>query len=231
MVVRSSYKTKSGKVVKYYECAHNYSSKNPTNIKARKRALFARGSFKSATNCPSYLKMILHNGEAHVSGVTNEHSHTESKLLQVPQECTNFIRAKLSQKVDSQHILKIARKLFPKYVITPKLISNIKLKSCLNEFEQNKNDKISTMLLEKKLSAVKIESIDPLRIFICSENMEKFKNFNPRSAKLCIDSTHCTTFYGYYLTTLLVIYSAHFLTLKIAQFAHDNFKNIQNKFK
>ena len=102
-------------------------------------------------------------------------------------------------------IISTERQKFNECWIGPKLIHNLRQKFITNAKILNENDMISTQMIAEKNPAVTIDSLDmnETRIMYCSVSMQSIEFSNPTQT-ICIDSTHCNTFYGFYLTTLMV---------------------------
>ena len=121
--------------------------------------------------------------------------------LFLPACVKNFVEVKLKEKVADRSILDILKRKFPGYLINLQTIRNIKAKVMPN-YVYSPNDKISLQLIINETPELFFHCDFDTNLFILSPG---YKVNVENSSYFCIDSTHQTTFYGFYLTTILVI--------------------------
>ena len=198
-------KRTSDKTRIYFNCSH--SALKIKRTICSKKAPVSYGSKKGNKCCPTYLVKTKTQFGIKVTGFYGIHSHgTELTFTFLPSFIRRYIKTLLSQKHTHQIILQKTKERFPKYYITSKQIYNIAY-SHLQNFLYDKNDITSSGIFIQKNQEHFLMTKFPTQ----SDN-ETVLIFTPGieeeiegSSIYQLDSTHCTTQYGFYLTTLLTL--------------------------
>ena len=183
----------------YFICASSKRSRKST--KKQKRADKSYGSLKVQNHCPIFMN-VTYGQTVVVQGCLGPHSHkTNLSSIIIPQYIKKFIEFRIKLKIPDRIILEQLHSEYPNYLTNSQLIRNLKNKIIPN-YVYSANDRISVnLLIKENPENFYFTDIDkPIIIFSPGPKIS-LKNFKYFS----IDSTHKTTFYGFYLTTFLAI--------------------------
>ena len=111
----------------------------------------------------------------------------------------------MKQNVTGERIIQLCRKIFPNCHVDKKVLYNIRVGGIKLPYMLHAVDKTSTQLLAQKFpDHVHILCLEDknIQIAIITPNM---KTFRASTGIFCVDSTHNTTYYGFYLSTILTV--------------------------
>ena len=223
-----SYVTRNSKDgYKMFKCQHDkaYYSKCENKRMLREPK---SNRIKGNTNCPSFISFTMTDGLIRVKYCLF-HSHSlPEKFLKLDPTVRNEIEVKLRIGIGESTVLEQVKSHFQDHLITLQDVKNIKNSRDINSISLNKNDKISCQLMSSQSKNVKLVDYgENIEIFIQTEFQKKVSK---QAEQFGLDSTHCTTRYGFYLTTLHAIFvnqsaipAAHYISSNEKQTAIENF--------
>ena len=166
--------------------------------------------YKLSASCPSFFSVSKTSSEYMVEYL-DYHPHEISSYFQTMScELKNEIKSMLQIGIPEKKVLKEMQELYPEYLLSYWDIENIRSTSVADDTSLHKNDKLSCQLLaERHPDSVNIVDLSDENIIIVIQTQyqrELLSSYDKESA-LGLDSTHCTTRYGFYLTNLHLIKS------------------------
>ena len=198
------------------------------------RQLKSQGTNKIGSQCTAHIKAKVNEETGGVT-VTYCSTHNHSKTLahvQIPPRVRIDIAAKLQQGVGMERVLddirdNVANELGREHLVTRQDLHNIRSQYNIDGMIRHKNDLISVLSWVTEMNTLEHSPVlffkpqgeeNKMRLEMGMDNHSKddfvlivqtesqkdmLRKFG--SLVLCIDSTHKTNAYDFYLTTLLVI--------------------------
>ena len=166
---------------------------------------------KLPCSCPSSIIAKTEGNQVHVQMVDYHPHEVAQKFHSLSPAIRNDIKHKLASGISEQTCLAQVREEYPDFLITLQDVCNVKRLKNIDAISQHQNDKISCSLMQiANQEDIKIVNDDneDIRIFIQTEfQRQKIKSTINSSIKFmfAIDSTHCTTRYGFFLNTLHLV--------------------------
>ena len=209
-----------------YKCRYDkaYHSKQGTNEREPKL-----NNVKLPFNCPSFFSINNNSNHFKVRYCAHHTHKTSSWFLYLSPEIKNEIEAKLRLQIPPKGILSQLKEEFPDTIVTLKDIENVKEQRNIENYSCCKNDRVSCQLLALEHDSIRIIANDNenIQIFVQTKSQKKLMaDINVFG----LDSTHCTTRYGFYLTTLHAIQKnkkgfpvAHFISTNEKQDTIESF--------
>lgn len=182
--------------------------------KYNKKGLRAPVSYitkKSNDKCPVHIVRTKESdGSYTMSGSLAPHSHTvQLASTFLPRIVKMSILSELQKGVGIKEVLRKTRQKFPHLQVKLTNIRNL-LSKIKRNYIHDKNDIVSTSVIADLNKALFFKMVMPNQ-----EAKFTYVSFKPGdlrciplpqdSITIQLDSTHCTTKYGFYLTTLLII--------------------------
>ncbi len=194
------------------------------------RQLKSQGSRKIGSQCTAHMKAIMdrESGNIHVTYCSTHTGHSiQLSHLQLSDNLRQNVAAKLQQGVDMGRILDdirdncLSKSLSRDHLISKKDIHNIKYQYNIGGIMKHKNDQISVAAIVNELEK---EEDNPILLFKKQGEQDSLNRLLERDFALgiqtifqvqmmkkfnkdiiCVDDTHGTNSYDFYLTTLLVM--------------------------
>ena len=189
---------------KIFKCQHDKPNHKPVSPSKMRREP-KTNQIKGHDTCPSFFSMNKKDGVVVVKFCLFHAHDCHKQFLNLSPDIKNEIEVKLRLGIESKEVLKQVKDEFPEYLVTIQDIWNIKNLKLIGNISLNSNDKLSCELMAvehgNEIKLLKYQQ-DDIQIFIQS----KFQKDIVKSiTHFGLDSTHCTTRYGFYLTTLHAI--------------------------
>lgn len=175
----------------------------------QKRATKARGTIKEGKICPAFIRAKVNMlGEVEVLFSVDFHSHSLKKFPTLPRLIRNEVKSMIKLGMSDKNVIKKVNRTYTKFHFNQKHVMNIKQKYGINKFIHSPNDMTSVQIFERtrkqKFLYCSLSAGLDQRTEIAILPGKKNVAF-PKKAIFAMDSTHKTTFYGFYLTTLGLI--------------------------
>ena len=191
---------------KLYACDRDKCYHKPENVlKNREPKLNNHKKF----SCVSFISLIK-KGHQISAKFCVTHSHEEREFFtKLSDEVKNSIAIKLKMGITESVVLNQVRCLFPTYIIQAQDVQNVKNAQKINCMSLDNNDKVSCEKFAKlNPNVVKFlpSKFHNRSIIVQSEYQKRLlQSTSQNKLTFGLDSTHCTTRYGFLLTTLHLI--------------------------
>ena len=166
-------------------------------------------TLKLNANCSAFLSIKKEKNGTYNVRYSNFHPHqTNQSFTVVCHEIKNEIKILIDIGIPDQRILRDLRKAYPDTLITLQDIANVRSNHCTNVVEFSKNDKVSCQLYAQNYpDKIKlIECTDEKIVIIIQTQFQKdLLSQSNEDSVFGLDSTHCTTRYGFFLSNLHII--------------------------